>query len=220
LDKKSDNVLTLGVQWGQVQRSLGNARGLLFQDMIELEAQTTTDNVLSNGKDPKKSFTDINAGLLFKSKLSKESDFNMGVSIRHITTPDHNFRGGAGDLPMRITAHGQYNTSLNGKWSLTPEVYYSSISNSRQFQLHGWTGYQLKPDIRLNGGLGYRFGDAGQVLLGMDYKDFKFALGYDVTLSELGKVNSHQGGFEVALSYIGKIYKKPVVKPAVLCPHL
>ncbi len=123
---------------------------------------------------------------------------------------------------MRLTAHAQLNTSLNAKWTLTPEVYFSNISPAKQFQAHAWAGYWLNPaeNIKLNGGLGYRVGDSAQLLLGLDYKDFKVALGYDFTLSDLSDTNSRQGGFEIAAYYTGKIYKKPDVKPVILCPHL
>ena len=125
---------------------------------------------------------------------------------------------------MRFVAHAQLNTDLNKKWTLTPELYFSNIAPANQFQLHGWAGYRLPPkkdkEIKLNMGLGYRVGDSGQILLGIDYGDIRAQLGYDLTLSELGKYNSRQGGFEIALSYIAKVYKTPDVKPAILCPRL
>ena len=98
------------------------------------------------------------------------------------------------------------------------------INPATQFQLHGWAGYKLPPkegkDIKLNFGLGYRFGDSAQGLVGIDYGDIKAQLGYDITLSQLRKANDRAGGFEVAVYYIAKVYKKPEVKPAILCPRL
>lgn len=237
LDKKSKNVLTLGVQWGRVQRQIKNRLGLEFADFLEqrqdgIANPATADKVLggsgsgtpSSNQDPEKAFSDINAGLLFKSKVSKDMDYNFGFSVRHITTPDteYNFGSSNVDLPMRITAHAQLNTALTDKWSLTPELYYSNISPASQFQIHGWAGYMLKPEknIKLNFGLGYRMTDAGQILAGLDYGSLKAALAYDLTLSELSNTNNYQGGFEIAVYYIGKIYKKPTVKPVIIGPHL
>lgn len=221
LDKKSKNVLTLGVQYGKVGRSLKNVLGLNFQDEIENE-MPTTDAVVGSGKEPKTDFSDINAGLLLKSKVNKTTDYNIGFSVRHLTSPssDYNFGSSNVDLNMRLIAHAQLNTAITDKITLTPELYFSNLSPASQFQAHAWAGYILKPDVKLNGGLGYRVGDSAQLLLGVDYKDFKAALGYDFTLSDLADANSHQGGFELAVYYIGKIYKKPKVKPVILCPHL
>jgi type IX secretion system PorP/SprF family membrane protein len=237
LDKKSNNVLTLGVQWGKVQRSLKNAAGLEFADYLEqvqsgVASPSTDDEVVgqtggtggpSGGKsEPQKDYTDINAGLLFSSKVSKTTNYNIGFSVRHITTPRYDFQSTVEELPLRITAHAQLNTPLTGKWSLTPEVYYTNIDPASQFQVHGWAGYMLNPEknIKLNFGLGYRSLDAGQVLFGMDYGSLKAALAYDVTLSSLNEANNYKGGFEIAVYYIGKIYKKPVVKPVIIGPHL
>lgn len=221
LDKKSKNVLTLGVQYGRVGRSLKDLARLNFDDEIR-NKMPTTDAVVGGGTEPKTDFTDINAGLLLKSKVNKTTDFNAGFSVRHLTSPasDYNFGSSTVDFNMRFIAHAQLNTALNDKITLTPEIYYSSLSPASQFQAHAWAGYILKPDVKLNGGLGYRVGDSAQLLIGIDYKDFKAALGYDFTLSDLADANSRQGGFEIAVNYIGKIYKKPKVKPVILCPHL
>lgn len=233
MDKKSQHVFTVGVQWGQVQRVIKNASGLVFADYLE-QVQVGVANPETNdpfvqgggtqpGKDePKKDFSDINAGLLFTSKEKKGTSFNFGFSVRHITTPDYNFKTPTPDLPMRLTAHGQLTTKVAEKWSVTPELYYTNIDPATQLQGHVWAGYHLNPEkrIKLNFGLGYRSNDAGQLLLGMDYGDLKAAFAYDVTLSQLNEANNYKGGFEMAVYYIGRIYKKPVVKPVILCPHL
>ncbi len=230
LDKKSQNVITLGVQWGKVTRKLKNTDGFFFGDFLQQRQNQvanplTEDDVFEPGAtDPETSYSDVNAGLMFKSKVNKTTDFNVGFSMRHITKPnnDYNFSASSVDLSRRLIAHAQLNTDLNSKWTLNPEVYYSNLSPSSQVQLHAWTGYRLKPEknIKLNFGLGYRVTDSAQVLLGMDYGDVKAALAYDLTLSDLSEANSYQGGFEIAVYYVGKIYKKPTVKPVIIGPHL
>ncbi|MBI5915065.1 MAG: type IX secretion system membrane protein PorP/SprF, partial [Bacteroidetes bacterium] len=126
LDKKSKNVVTLGVQWGKVGRKIKNLKGLRPEDLIEQELNNTpnaasTDMIFmggggpTGGSDPSTDFSDINAGLLFKSKVNKTTDYNLGFSIRHLTTPgnDYNFQSSNVDLPMRLTAHAQVNMALN-----------------------------------------------------------------------------------------------------------
>ncbi len=238
LDKKSKNVLALGVQWGKIAREPKDKDKYRPEDLIldgfnGSVTPESQDKLFMNGGAglTKKTYTDINIGLLFKSKVSKTADFNFGISARHITSPDSDFNFGSPgggqtkddiDLNMRFIAHAQLNTDLNKKWTLTPEIYFSNITPAKQFQLHAWTGYWLKKaeNVKLNGGLGYRVGDSAQLLLGLDYKNLKVQLGYDFTLSALSEANSHQGGFEIAAYYTGKIYKKPTVKPVILCPHL
>ena len=238
MDKKSKNVLSIGVQFGKVSRSLENTGDFkdeeFYKEDLGITSAAMEDPVFGsssggsggNSSAPEKSFTDWGAGLLLKSKVNKKTDYNMGISFGHITRPklDYNFKSSNVRLPMRVTVHGQLNTDLNKKWTLNPEVYFSRINPATQFQAHAWAGYKLPPkegkDIKLNMGLGYRFGDSGQVLVGIDYGDIKAQLGYDITLSSLHRANDRAGGFEIAVSYIAKIYKKPVVKPAILCPRL
>ena len=232
LDKKSKNIFSVGFQWGRVARSIRDLLSLRPADLIDQENRQVTSpmtqDALLQGTDseePMTDFNDFNIGFLFKSKVDKKTDFNIGLAASHITTPGtaYNFGNSSEqDLNMRFTAHAQLTNQLNDKWSIQPEIYFSNISPQTQFQLHGWAGYMLKPEknIQLNFGLGYRVADSGQVLLGLDYGDIKAALAYDITLSELSDVNSSQGGFEIAVYYIGKIFKKPDVKPAILCPHL
>ena len=240
MDKKSNNVMTLGVQWGRVQRSIRDFDQFNFGDFLEQQQNgtvnpATMDAIANQGggggggagaQDPQTDFSDINIGLLFKSKVNKTTDYNAGISVRHITTPGRDFNFGSSniDLPMRIIGHAQLNTDLNEKWTLNPEIYFSNISPATQFQMHAWAGYKLPPKgdkaIKLNGGLGYRVADSGQLLLGIDYGDLKAQLGYDLTVSQMRDVNSRQGGFEIAVYYTAKIFKKPEVKPAILCPRL
>ena len=59
---------------------------------------------------------------------------------------------------------------------------------------------------------------AAQVLAGLDYKDLRVALSYDINTSPLNTATNYQGAFEIAAWYIIKIFKDPEVKQAILCP--
>jgi hypothetical protein len=74
--------------------------------------------------------------------------------------------------------------------------------------------------IYVNAGLGYRVGDAIQILVGADVKDVKVQLGYDVNVNGLIGATNSVGAFELAVSYIGKVYKKPKVDATKVCPRL
>lgn len=238
LDRKGDNVVTLGFQGGQVVRKIKDLEsyvtgimisdnlgpGILSQDLINIQQTGGGDD-----NDPEANFFDLNAGLLLKSRISKTSSFEIGVSGRHLIKGEYNFDTQSGNnrnddfkLGLRMIAHAKATFELTDKWTFDPTVYYTNLTPASQFQIQAWGGYNLNPEekIKLNMGLGYRAGDAGQILAGMDYKDFRVAAGYDLTLSALNEVNNYQGGFEIAVWYIAKIFKEPEVKPIILCPHL
>ncbi len=226
LDKKSQNVLTVGFQGGQVNRKL-QGDFTYEEDLNGTLAPGQRSLDFDQFRDANTDYFDLNAGVLLKSQINKQTNFRLGVSLRHLTSPNYNFDRSnsnvdGSDIKKRIIAHGDLNYQVNEKWSISPTFYFSNLSPANQFQLQGWAGYLLRPEeqIKLNFGLGYRVGDAAELLLGMDYKDLKVALSYDITLSSLNNATNYRGGFELAAYYTFKIYKKPEVKPVILCPHL
>jgi len=225
LNKKGTSILTLGLQGGSVQRraKLTDIVGSVFEDEFDTSIggggmSQSADRMLGNT-----SYLDFAGGLMFRSKLDSESALELGASFGHVTKPDYALgipgEPNDGKRPVRITAHGRYETSLTDKWSIAPTFLYQTTANANEIALQGWAGRIINPDFKLNMGLGYRFGDAAQVLFGGDYKDLRVALAYDVNVSSLNTVSNYQGGFELAAWYIIKIYKKPNIKPAVLCPR-
>ena len=87
--------------------------------------------------------------------------------------------------------------------------------------VQGIGGYHLteKKDVTLNVGVGYRLRDAAKFIVGLDYKQFRAGAAYDLTLSDVRDAASGAGGFELGVSYIAKIFKKPEVKPVIFCPR-
>jgi len=233
LTKDAKTMLTLGLQGGSVQRSLDlGAEGLLFGDESELaggQPGTSDDRNLND----EKNFFDFNAGLLFRTELDDQSSLDVGLAFNHITQPDYSLNnagmGGADaqNRPMTIVAHTTYRTQLTEKLGISPTLLLQNTSGATAINLQAWGNYLLKeeipaekqPEVKLNFGAGYRFGDAAQVLAGLDYGPLRVALSYDVNVSSLSEVSNFQGGFEVAAWYVFKIYKKPNTDPNILCPR-
>jgi len=229
LNKKGTSILTLGLQGGSVQRrtKVEELSDFVFEDEFGadiggggLGAGMSADNMNGNA-----SYLDFSAGLMLRAKLDNISALELGVSYGHLTKPDYAIvqammgEEDSGKRPARITAHGRYDREINEKWSISPTFLYQTTASATEIALQGWASNQINKDFRLNMGLGYRFGDAGQVLFGGDYKDLRVALSYDVNVSSLNAASNYQGGFELAAWYIIKIYKTPVIKQRVLCPR-
>ncbi len=144
--------------------------------------------------------------------------------------PNDDFR-----IPTLFVLHGKYNVDLTEVFSLSPRFLFQQTGNQNEAVIQAWAGYKLlKRELRDDGrkgrlikddeapkvefGLGYRLGDALQVLLGFRKGDFRAGIGYDLTLSTLADANGGNGALEFAASYIFRIYKQPEVDPAILCP--
>ncbi len=224
LDKDRKTMLTLGIQGGSVQRSLDNEE-LIFGDAIQSGQPTEEVNFEET------SYLDFAAGLMLRSQISDISKLEVGLAFNHITQPKKaSFQANPtsdDNRPMKIAVHSTFNSQLTDKLSIAPTVLFQTTGGATETALQAWGGYiikeenpaEKKEEIKLNFGLGYRFADAGQVLLGMDYGPLRVAASYDVNLSSLNEVSNYQGGFEVAAWYIFKIYKKPDTRPAIICPQ-
>lgn len=226
---RGKTVLTIGAQGGSVSRRIDLANpDLIFEDEADpsvggggLGGGTSPDRKASE----KTNFLDFAAGLMLRTELSEKSNLEIGTAVVHITQPDYSLLGTGTDeakqRPMRITAHARLVQDLNEKWRLTPSVLFQTTKGSREIHAQIWAGVLLndKKDMRLNFGTGYRFGDAVPVLVGLDIGDLRVAMAYDVNTSSLSQASNSVGGFEIAASYIIKIFKDPNVVPAILCPQ-
>jgi type IX secretion system PorP/SprF family membrane protein len=222
LDKKYKNILTFGLKIG----------GSSFA--FNADGKQLTYAGLSGGSDPEfsknyptRNFIDFSAGVMLKSKIDKKSNITFGIGLGHINSPrialsTANATTGY-RLPMAFTGHLEYSRDINKKVSIMPSLLFRTISGSKDGTIQAQVGYKLdpvrRPDLTLKGGLGYRFiGNFNNLclLLGADYKNFRFGLGYDIPRADLA--TAVQNTLELSLHYTGKIYKKPVTKGAHFCP--
>jgi type IX secretion system PorP/SprF family membrane protein len=235
LDKRQNSVLTLGVQGGMAQRQvdlLEFAGDLKFEDELELSTNFVGFGAQSMDRDrigdnTQAQFFDMAVGLLFKQRIDEKTSFDVGVAGLHILTPRYNIiQSNAGRdesrLPFRIQAHAQLNADIGEHWMINPTLMYINMAPASQFAVQAWGGRYIGEarDLVLRAGLGYRVADAGEVLLGLDYKDFRVGVSYDVNVSPLREVTNFRGGFEIAAMYTAKIFKQPDVKPVIFCPQL
>jgi len=181
---------------------------------------------IGGGGDPEKSYLDFSAGVKLSSQLNKTSDLTIGMTFRHLTTPENRLIGGTvddlKDLPLLFTLHGRFNAALGDKWNLSPAFIFQKISSANEVGLQALIGYHLdeKKEMTVHLGPGYRMigNDAVEAILTFDYKQIKVGAAYDFNVSSLSSISNGQGGFEVAVSYIARIFKKPTVKPVIFCP--
>lgn len=222
LNKKGTSILTLGLQLGKQNRSVS-----LTGDNIKFGEELDPDNPLKSqdhALGEKVGFFDINAGLTFKTTLGSQTALVLGFAVNHINNPKYSIGGGGTkeqqNLPARYIGHGELTFNLTKKWTLSPTFLYQAISTLNESNLQVMGGYKLidtkDKKIKLNAGVGYRLGRNAEILLGMDYNDIKVGLGWDLNTSGL---NNGSYGYEIAASYIGKIYKKPKVNPVIFCPR-
>ncbi len=248
LDDQRRNVFTLGAQYGSTTYSLDIASGNLVQQLTidpslggggQGQGELRPDGM--NAGDGE-SYNDINAGVMLRSVLdpNKNNLLEVGLSAFHLNGPKRNSlipanqdtvgidtttvgrRAGDDFRRRRATLHGHARLDLevSEDWRFQPSIFVQSSASVTTASIQAWGSRALKPAVNLRLGLGYRTGDAAQVLVGLDWEQLRAALSYDITLSQSRAVTNYQGGFELSAQYIINIYKKPTVVPTMLCPKI
>ncbi|RMD76120.1 MAG: type IX secretion system membrane protein PorP/SprF [Bacteroidetes bacterium] len=224
LDKKSDYVLTLGLQGGMVQRDfdITSPEVLLGDELLAGTPGASPDRTV---QEPRANYLDMATGVMFRARMNDETTFTAGIAAHHINKPKYSLlqqNSKAITQPLRLNGHMRVDYQYNELLTLSPTLLFQNMAGTNEIILQGWGKYLIKKeqDLSLIGGLGYRLADAAMVIVGAQYQDWKVALSYDINTSSLRRASNYRGGFEIALGYIGRIYKKPDVKPAIICPRL
>lgn len=226
LNKKQTKVFTIGVQGGSGSRSLKDFDAAVFED------GTMNGFVPNNmGEIDNKGFFDFNFGIGYRAQVNKTTSVNFGATANQLSfaetalLPKNNAQtkrdSGFTTRPFGFGLHGDFNFILNKKWDLRPGFRVQTMGPATETQFNAMLGYLFnkEKETTLRFGLGYRVGDALQVLLGADVGNVQFALAYDLSLSQVSGINNRQGGLELGVTYIGKIYPEPKIKPVILCPR-
>lgn len=211
LGDDGNSSLAVGVQLGYVSRGFQMAGNPGFT--------TDPENISADAIN----YFDMGAGVVYKGLLSANTLFEAGVSAWHLTRPDYSVLGND-QLPRRFVGHARLKNYLTNEFTLTPSVLFMKHNQSSQFSVQALAGFVFDPvkEIEINAGLGYRLNEISslQLLGGVDWGDFRASFGYDFGLSSESYEGGQQpGAFELAASYIVKIFKKPEPKPTIFCPR-
>ena len=222
LDNKGTSVFSIGAQYGIGSRRVDFSKLRPADAIISGQPSIDLQNVENNGK----SYSDFSLGINYRNvfDVKKKNKFNIGLSVEHLLAPKDNLvKATVSRLPARINVYTSVDVMMTKLFSLHPAIIFRTAGGQSETMAQAMVGLKLDPkkDLVIKAGLGYRLGDAAQVLLGADFGDFRAGLAYDVTVSNLrsSSVGAIKDGFEIAVSYIGKIYKKPNPPTTILCPR-
>ena len=217
LNKKQTNVLSAGFKVGTVgvqaaddfiyeSTLLGGGGGPRFNEM-----------------DKPKTFLDISGGIALSGKAEAGGNYyRMGVSVNHIgakrvsLSPSSGGGRGGANQDLWIIGHGEYGMDFTDQILFDVAGMAQFLGSASEIAVQGRIGYRVTDETLARVGVGYRLGDAAAVLLGLEHKSVRVGFAYDLNLSSLTTPNS---GIEFAVSYIGKIFKRPKIDPVIFCPR-
>ena len=218
-DKKYKNILSIGLQYGSITRR---------SDPTSLRTNTT---LTGSNPDPDQqllqlydnSGADVNVGIKFESQLNKYTRFEIGTGFYHfLASRTSNVTSGiqTGDLiPFRVNVHTSLDYRLNKKVWLEPRLVYTRANNATDFSLQLVSSYMFQKSA-FDLGLGYRFGDALEFILGYHINNWHIFGAYDMTVSSAANFNNNVGGFEIGVYKIIVKHPKPKVELKQICPRL
>ncbi len=248
LDKDYTNVFSVGFGYGSLGTSVSSfvLRGDLdgstqpdfssgqFDGNCNLPGCDTRE-----GNQPRSN--DISLGFTYKTEID-DNPLRLGISVLHLNEPETTIAVGQGgnidstmvpppgqqrmEDPFRrvLAFHAETSRLISPRLRINPAVLFLASGGTAEFQIQSTVDYLVNPkdQISVTGGIGFRplpSFDAGYLMAGVIIKDLTVRLSYDVTLSALNTIGGGNG-FELAVGYIGRIYRDPKVDKVIFCPRL
>jgi type IX secretion system PorP/SprF family membrane protein len=220
LSNKEFRYIVLGLQGGTYQRRFRMSQNLRFEDGITQGGVSMDESLASNMGQSRISAA---VGLMFRSQNDNGEEFRIGARVGRFFGHDYSIssRGGQVQIPLHIIAHSSYDIGVARGITVTPQVIYRSMERSSElaFQIRSDIVINREDEFSLQPGIGYRTGDAVQLLLGGQLKQLKASLAFDLTTSSLSQANNSAGAIELAVGWIIRINKEPEVDRRLFCPR-
>jgi len=208
LGEKADKALTVGLQGGYTQKSFDLSK-LYFENQYENGGFFgPQESNLNNKLD----YFTVNAGIAWSQSASEKFGYTLGLSAMNLNQPSESFRKQKNSevgLGIRYAAQFGAIAYLNDKFSLRPGILYQTQSSAYELEagneFHLIVGEDQFRGIATGVFLGgwYRSSDAIMINAGIEFKGFRFGVAYDYNTSNLKTASNGNGGFEIALRYIG-----------------
>lgn len=225
LDKKQTNIITLGGQYINMTRNFGqtldqwDSRYGILAGGVDPDIMKLQQNQ-GNQQDQGASLggKNVNIGMMFTARR-KLSDLKVGFAMRGLFDQ----RIGITERTVfGLNIHATYERMLNKKLQIVPGFFYYQLGPANAWNANAQSFYTINEDkgFKLGGGLGTRAFRQAILMIGGEYKDIKFGISYDADISDLSVASGSVGGFELAIGYLGKIFKTPKPKPVIFCPRL
>ena len=190
-------IISIGIQPMWIQRQYGDIGAFVLEEELQ---QGINTEVISNEN---YGYIDFNCGIAHEWNIDNTSQLVSGLSIQHLNNKHENSANVIDKYPLRLNVFSQYRKNINSHFSLIPRIHYqrSAVFQSIQFQ----TLARYKTDSRspyvFNMGLGWRYKDALQFIIGIEYKSWNLSLAYDNNTSGLRAASGNISALEIGISY-------------------
>ncbi len=182
------------------------------------------DGDLSSGENlPRLSrwYLDVALGVEYSKHLNSKFEFRLSCSAYNILSPNQSFFNNNDirlDRRYSLQFDGIY--KLGDNFLIKPGVQYSNQGKYYSVNFGGLLEYDLSKTIYFRqmifAGAYFRAVDSGDLIVGLEYGDWKIGVSYDINYSGLVPASNYRGGLEVAVIYL--IPKEFVGPKYKICP--
>ncbi len=212
--KRDTNLsISLGISPG-VSNLAFNTRKLSYDNQFDGDAYNPSLPTGENYPTQSKTYFDIGTGLTAQYKLKHACYISIGTSLSHLTRPNISFFKSEGvNLYTKTNTYASIKYPLKAFLFLHIDAMYEKQGPFHETVLAGRVGYVVNKEynVSVNAGISTRIGDAAIFLLGMDYKNLRVGMAYDINTSKFNAATNKRGAIEVCLLYI--IKKPPMFVP-------
>ncbi len=210
-------IFSLGFQGVSINRNLTSAN---YETPNSIRGQGHGEDIQRLFQNYDKSAFDYGLGLTYSLIYNKKVSSTFGASLYHLKLSRQSLANGNLDyIPLRLNIHGEF-VFLTGKSTgLRPRFFYTNSEQASEFVIQVINGFKVgKHDLEF--GLGHRFNDALQFLIGFDFRGWKVNGAFDMTTSSASAYNDSFGAYEIGVYKIINILPKADMKVIQICPRL
>lgn len=202
----------VGIDYGDLRYD-SQWNGIFYDPNLPQESLYTRDS---------RFYPDLALGIVDQYADEAGWTLTSGVALYNLFVPGQSFFDiTTTRLDPRVNLHSSAMIPLNQNMEILPALMLSLQGKYREIDLGANLNYILVNERTvyrsIYGGLFFRARDAGFIVAGMRYDDWKVGLSYDINTSNLKPASNGRGGLEISVTYLIRTYKEEL-QLRKLCP--
>ncbi len=153
----------------------------------------------------RRTYFDMNMGLVLQYQLKQKSAITFGASMSHLTTPRVSyFKNDDIELDMKFNSYISFTYPIAPKLNIEAEYLFQKQGKFKENVLGTKLSFTLNENNKqsVNAGVYLRAKDAVIARVGYNIKQWQFGMSYDVNTSNFNVATNRKGAIEFALIYI------------------
>ncbi|MDG1766899.1 MAG: PorP/SprF family type IX secretion system membrane protein [Flavobacteriales bacterium] len=216
LPKRAGESLSIGAQVGFTRQSIDLSQ-LRFDNQWNGIQYSPSLSTQENLRQENFSFLQLNFGAAYFKEWSRRERVQGGLSVYQWHAPGQSFYDDEDvRLNPRIGVQFDGSRAIDEHWDIQGAFMLSFQSSYREVLIGAQDRYVLMDDDlfwrTLYAGVYFRTRDAGYIVAGMEYDQWKVGLSYDINYSDLEVASQNRGGFEISVVYLMNKFRPPTIK--------